>query len=112
MSELLTGDETLVYYFEPRRHINNKQWLSKNNIRPDIKKRKRSAKKISYVIFLNSSDAFVQIPCKDGIITTGKFIKRKKIHQNKLLSKGLKGIQLIHDNASHQKEKDNVYSFS
>jgi histone-lysine N-methyltransferase SETMAR len=30
INELITGDETWIYYFEPKRRINNKQWLRKD----------------------------------------------------------------------------------
>ena len=77
ISELLTEDETLVYYFEPQQHINNKQWLSKNQARPVIAKRIGSSEKFLYAIFFNSSGPVVQISCKDGKTITGKFYKNK-----------------------------------
>ena len=43
--ELLTGDENWVYYFEPQRRINNKQWLRKDQAWPVIAKRIKSAQK-------------------------------------------------------------------
>ena len=45
LSELFTGDETWVYYFEPQRRVNNKQWLRKDQARPIIAKRTEALQK-------------------------------------------------------------------
>ena len=84
-----SGDEIWVYYFEPQWRINNKQWLSKNPARPVIANKTRSAKKVLYAIFFNSSGPFVQIPCKEGKTITGKFYKNKYMYLqlSKILSK-------------------------
>ena len=107
-----------MYYFEPQQCINNKQWLSKNQTRPVIENRTRSAKKVLYAIFVHStvSGSVVQIPCKDGKTITAKFYKNKvlaavkKFYQNKQSSEGLKAIQLIHDNESARKSQIVVFS--
>ena len=46
ISDLFTGDETWVYYFELQRQINNKQWLQKDQARPVIAKRIKSTAKV------------------------------------------------------------------
>ena len=53
-SDLLTGDETWIHFFEPQRKHDNKMWVVKNGARPIIAKRCQSAKKILYAIFFNS----------------------------------------------------------
>ena len=58
INELLTGDETWIYFFEPQRKINNKVWIAKNRNRPVIAKRSQSAKKILYAVFFQ-----FQRPC-------------------------------------------------
>ena len=84
--------------------MDSKHLGSKNQARPVIGKGRRRAKKILYAIFFNTNGYVVQISCKDSKTITGKFYKNevlaavKKFYQNKCPSKGLKGIQLIHDN--------------
>ena len=36
--KLFTGEETRVYFFEPQRHVKNKQWLRKDQARSVIVK--------------------------------------------------------------------------
>ena len=43
--ELLTGDETWIYFFESPRKISNKVWIDKARNRPNIAKYSQSAKK-------------------------------------------------------------------
>ena len=74
---MLTGDESWVYYLEPQRPINNKQWLSKNQARQDIAKRTKRCLEDLYGIFFSSSGPVVQIPHKDGKTITDKFYKNK-----------------------------------
>ena len=111
ISNLLTGDETWVYMFEPQRRSDNRQWRGKKQKRPVIAKRQKSAKKVLYTIFFNSSGPVVQIPSKEGTSITGKFYKNtvlnkiKKIYKKKRPSVGLKGICLLHDNAPAHKSR-------
>ena len=35
---IVTGDETWVYYFEPKRKLANRRWATKNARRPSIAK--------------------------------------------------------------------------
>ena len=111
LSELLTGDETWVYFFEPQRRVDNKQWIKKGQPRPTIAKRSRSAKKVMYAIFFNSNGPVAQIPTPNGKTVTGKFYRDtvlkqvKKKYQKKRPATGLRGIHLIHDNASAHKSQ-------
>ena len=52
ISNLLTGDETLVHMFEPQRRADNKQWKRKDQKCPCIAKRTISSKKMLYANFL------------------------------------------------------------
>ena len=51
ISNLLTGDETLVHMFKPQRRADNKQWKRKDKKCPCIAKRTISSKKMLYTIF-------------------------------------------------------------
>ena len=48
-SNVVTGDENCVYYFEPVRKDSNKIWAMKHSKRPIIVKRSLSAKKVGGV---------------------------------------------------------------
>ncbi|MCU7801502.1 MAG: transposase [gamma proteobacterium symbiont of Lucinoma myriamae] len=109
--ELLTGDETWVFYFEPQRRVDNKQWMRKGQERPIIAKRSRSAKKVLYSIFFNSSGPVVQIPTPNGRSITGNFYKNsvlkkvKQVYEKRRPATGLRGICLLHDNAAAHKSQ-------
>ena len=109
LSELFTGDETWVYYFEPQRRINNKQWLRKDQARPIIAKRTRSAAKVLYAIFFSCDRHIVQIPIPNSKTITGHFYKNgvlskvKKYYEKRRPRTGLRGLCLIHDNAAAHK---------
>ena len=38
-NNLVTGDETWVYYFEPKHKCSNRVWATKNAVHPSIAKR-------------------------------------------------------------------------
>ena len=109
ISNLLTGDETLVHMFEPQRRADNKQWKRKYQKRPCTANRTISSKKILYAIFFNSSGPVVQVHCPSGHTVTGRFYKNnvlkkvKEFYNKKRPSKGWSGVHLLHDNASSHK---------
>ena len=104
ISELFTGDEIWVYYFEPQRRI--KQWPQKDQARPI---RIKSAAKVLYAVFFNCDGLIVQIPVPNGKTITGKFYKngmlsKVKAHYEKCRpATGLRGLCLIHANAPAHK---------
>ena len=53
-SELVTGDETWVYFFEPKRKCSNRVWATKNAVHPSIAKRQSTVMKVLYVIFFDN----------------------------------------------------------
>ena len=82
ISNLLTGDETRVYMFEPQRRAGNKQWKRKDK-KPCIAKRTISSKKMLYANFFNSSWPVVQVPCPSGHTVTGRFYKNSVLKKVK-----------------------------
>ena len=71
ISELFTGDETWVYYSEPQRRINIKQWLRKDKARRVIAKRIKSVAQVLFAVFFNCHGPIVRIPVPNGkTITT------------------------------------------
>lgn len=112
ISELIMGDKTWIYYFEPQRRINKKQWLRKDQARPTIVKRTKNAKKVMYTVFFNSQGPVVQVAVPGGKTVTGKFYRDKILkrvikiftfYENRRPRTGLRGLYLIHDNASSHK---------
>ena len=75
ISNLLTGDDTWVHKFEPKRRADNQQWKRKDQKRPCIAKRTISSKKMLFAIFFNSSGPVVQVPCPSCHTVTGRFYK-------------------------------------
>lgn len=115
LSNMLTGDETWVYMFEPQRRGDNKQWRGKHQKRPVVAKRQKSSKKILYTIFFNHLGPVVQIPTPSGKSITGTYYKNvvlkqiKRFYEKKRPSTGLRGVNLLHDNAPAHKSKEVVH---
>ena len=109
VANIITGDETWVHFYEPKRKIQNKIWATKVSKRPCIAKRTLSIKKVMYVIFFaNQGPAFhIAVPkCKS---VNARFYKGNVLHKLKkyFLSRrpaiGFRGVRLLHDNASSYK---------
>ena len=49
-ANIVAGDKTWVYHFEPIRKIGSKIWLTKHGRRPVVAKRSVSTKKVLYCI--------------------------------------------------------------
>ena len=102
---VVTGDETLVHYFEPVRKISNKIWATKHSKRPIIAKRSLSTEKVLYAIFFSGEGVAIKVPVKKGKSITGKYYKDvvlkklKKYYQKRCPATGFKHVRLLHDNA-------------
>ena len=105
-NNLVTGDETWVYYFEPKWKCSNWIWATKNARHPIIAKRTRTVKKVLYVIFFDNKDP-VMVPKSRTV--TAKFYKNvvlrklKKYYKTRRPKEGLKHLRLLHDNAPAHK---------
>ncbi|XP_053376606.1 protein GVQW3-like [Mercenaria mercenaria] len=69
-SELITGDETCVHFFEPKRKCSNRVWATKHANWPVIAKRMATVKKVLYCIFFS-----IHGPVPKGRSVTAKFYK-------------------------------------
>ena len=49
-NNLVTGDETWVYRFEPMSKCSNRVWATKNAVRPSITKRQYTVKKVPGIV--------------------------------------------------------------
>ena len=51
LNNLVTGDETWIYYFEPKCKCSNTVWATRNALRPSTAERQPKVKKVLHVIF-------------------------------------------------------------
>ena len=63
-SNVVTGDENWVHYFEPVRKVSNKIWTTKHSKPPIIDKRSLSATKVLYAIFFSGEGVAIKVPVK------------------------------------------------
>ena len=83
LNDLVTGDETWVYYFEPKRQCFKIVLVTKNTVRPSIGKRQRTVKKVLYVIFLDNKGQVIQLPVAKDRTVTGAFYKSVVLKMSK-----------------------------
>ena len=78
---LVTCDEALVYFYEPKRKCSNTVWVTRNAIRLIIVKRTRTVMNIMYVIFFDSKGPVLQgVKCNIKIFNALE--KLKKIEED------------------------------
>lgn len=70
---LITGSETLVYYFQPQNKSSNRIWTLKNAKRPSIN-RLQTVKKVLYFISLTIKAMLCKLLCQWATFT-GNFFK-------------------------------------
>ena len=111
---LITGDETWVHFYEPKRKVDNRIWALKYAKRPSIAKRTMTAKKVLYAIFFRNCGPIMQIAVPKGRGVSGSFyknvvLKKLRTKMRKVRPKtGLQHVHLLHDNApAHKSSTDN-----
>ena len=108
-ANIVTGDETWVHFYEPKRKHENKIWATKHMKRPCIAKRTMSVRKVMYAIFFTNQGPAIQIAVPKGKSVNSKFYrgvvlkKLKKYFKRRRPATGLSGVRLLHDNASSHK---------
>ena len=108
-ANIITGDETWIHFYEPKRKIQNKIWATKGGKRACIAKRTMSIKKVMYVVFFTNQGPAIQIALPKGKSVNARFYKGKvlpklkKYFLNRRPATGLRGVRLLHDNASSHK---------
>lgn len=111
LDEIVTGDETWVYHYEPHRKAQNKAWVPKGRRSPQIARRCRSQKKVLYTVFFNTKGIVLQKPCKAGETINAKYYRDSVLAEVKHFYKktrpktGMRGIKILHDNAPAHKSK-------
>ena len=75
LEEIVTGDETWIYHFQPDSKAKNKVWVSSEGDRPVIARRCKTSYSMLYAIFFDSKGQVLQIPVPKGSSVTGKFYR-------------------------------------
>ena len=73
LEEIVTGDETWIYHFQPDSKAKNKVWVSSEGDRPVIARRCKTSNHMLYAIFFDSKHPVLHIPVPRGSSVTGKF---------------------------------------
>ena len=109
LEEIVTGDETWIYHFQPDSKAKNKVWVSSEGDRPVIAHRCKTSNRMLYAIFFDSKGPVLQIPVTKGSPVTGKFYRESVLtrlvdfYQKRRPCTGVQGIKLLHDNAPAHK---------
>jgi len=75
LREIVTGDETWLYFFEPSNKENNKMWIGEVDERPKIARRSRTVRRVMYALFFDSDGRVARIPVPEHTSVTGTFYK-------------------------------------
>ena len=105
LEEIITGDDTWIYHFQPDSKAKNKVWVSSEGNRPVIACRCKTSNRMLYAIFFDSKGTVLQIPVPKGSSVTGKFCRESVLtqfvdfYQKRRPRTSVRGIKLLHDNA-------------
>ena len=109
MEEIVTGDETWTYHFQPDSKAKNKVCVPSEGDRPVIVRRCKTSNRMLYAIFFDSKGPDLQIPVLKGSSVTGKLYRESVLtqlvdfYQKCRPRTGVHGIKLLHDNAPANK---------
>ena len=81
LEEIVSGDETWIYHFQPDSKAKNKVWVSSEGDRPVIACHCKTSNGMLYVIFFDSKGPVLQIPVPKGSSVTGKFYRESVLTQ-------------------------------
>ena len=100
LRELVTGDETWLYFFEPDNKLNNKMCVGENNVCPVVARRR-----VMYALFFDSNGTVARVSVPENCSVTETFYHDFVLSAiiNHYQVKGpraeVQGIKLLHDNA-------------
>ena len=109
LEEIVTGDETWIYHFQPNSKAKNKGWVSSEGDRPVIARHCKTSNRMLYAILFDSNGPVLQIPVPKGSSVTRKFYRESVLpqlvdfYQKCRPGTGVHGIKLLHDNAPAHK---------
>ena len=81
LEEIVTGDETWIYHFQPDSKAKNKVWVSSEGDRPVIAGCCKTSNRMLYAIFFDSKGPVLHIPVPKGSSVTGKFCRESVLTQ-------------------------------
>ena len=105
LEEIVTGNETWTYHFQPDSKAKNKVWVSSEGDIPVIARHCKTSNRMLYAIFFDSKGPVLQIPVPKGSSVPGKFYRESVLTQLVDFSQKRRprtcvhGIKLLHDNA-------------
>ena len=105
LEEIVTGDETWIYHFQPDSKAKNKVWVSSEGDRPVIARRCKTSSRMLYAIFFGSKGPVLQIPVPKDSSVTRKFYRESVLtqlvnfYQKRRPCAGVHGIKLLYNNA-------------
>ena len=109
LEEIVTGDETWIYHFQPDSKAKNKVWVSSEGDRPVIARHCKTSNRMLYAIFFDLKGPFLQIPVPKGSSVTEKFYRESVLtqlvyfYQKRRPRTSVRGIKLLHDKAPAHK---------
>ena len=109
LEEIVTGDETWFYHFQPDSEAKNKVWVSSEGDRPVIVRHCKTSNRMLYAIFFDSKGPVLQIPVPKGSSVTGKFYRESVLtqlvdfYQKRRPRTGVRSMKLLHDNTRDHK---------
>ena len=75
LEEIVTGDKTWIYHFQPDSKAKNKVWVSSEGDRPVIARHCKTSNRMLYAIFFDLKGSVLQIPVPKGSSVTGNFYR-------------------------------------
>ena len=103
LREVVTGNETWLYFFELDNKLNNKMWVGENNERPVVAR--GSVRRVIYGLFFDSDGIVACISVPENCSVTGAFYRDFVLsaivnhYQAKRPRARVRGIKLLHNNA-------------
>ena len=76
LEEIVTGDETWIYHFQPDSKAKNKVWVSSEGDRPVIAGLCKTSNRMLYAIFFDSKGPVLHIPVPKGSSVTESFTEK------------------------------------
>ena len=109
LEEIVTGDETWIYHFQPDSKAKNKVWVSSEGKRPVNAGRCKTSNRMLYAIFFDSKGPVLHIPVPKGSSVNGKFYRESVLtqlvdfYQKRRPRTSVRSIKLLHGNAPAHK---------
>ena len=109
LEEIVTGDETWIYHFQPNSKAKNKVWVSSEGDKPVIARHCKTSNRMLYAISFDSKGPVLQIPVPKGSSVTGNYYRESILtqlvdfYQKRRLRTGFCSIKSFHDNTPAHK---------